>query len=328
MTTTENPASEGDLERGRDASWPSHIPFRGWKDIFWRLVREISEDRVMLIAAGATFYLLLALFPALAAFVSVYGLLSDPATVAEQMRFLDGLIPAGGLELVNNQLLSLAIQPRDALSLGFLFSLAIALWSANNGVKTLFEALNVAYEEQEKRGFFKLHLITFAFTLSVILIGVVMFVAIGVVPALLALVPLGAFIEDLIRLLRWPLLVVFVWTGISILYRYGPSRARAKWRWITWGGFLATVAWFATSVGFSYYLENFANYNAVYGSLGAAIGFMMWLWLSVTIILVGAEINAEIEHQTKRDSTAGPDRPMGKRGAHVADTIGKTTEEL
>lgn len=314
--------------RGRDANWPSQIPFKGWHDIFWRLVNEIVEDRVMLIAAGSAFYLLLALFPAMAAFVSLYGIFSDPATVASQIQFLDGLVPAGGLQIVNDQLLSLAMQPRDALSFGFLFSLGIALWSANNGIKTLFEALNVAYEEREKRSFIKLHLVTFAVTLGAIVIGILILAAIGLVPAVLAFLPLGSLIEALIRLLRWPLLLVFVWCGIAVLYRYGPSRARARWRWITWGGLFATLAWCVTSVGFSYYLENFANYNAVYGSLGAVVGFMMWAWLSVTIILVGAEINAEIEHQTRRDSTTGPDKPMGERGAHVADTVGKAADDL
>lgn len=314
--------------RGREAIWPSQIPIKGWKDIFWRLVREISEDRVMLIAAGSAFYLLLALFPGLAAFVSLYGIISDPTTVAAQIQFLTGLIPAGGLDIVDRQLTSLATQPRDALSFGFFFSLALALWSTNNGIKTLFEALNVAYEETEKRGFVKLHLVTFAFTLSALLIGIVVFAAIGLVPALLALFPIGDLIDALIRTLRWPLLLVFVCCGIAVLYRYGPSRARAKWRWITGGGVFATIAWFAMSIGFSYYLENFANYNAVYGSLGAVVGFMMWAWLSVTIILVGAELNSEIEHQTRHDSTTGPEKPMGERGAYVADTLGKTAEEI
>jgi membrane protein len=322
-------ASEGKQDsRGREAIWPSQIPFKGWKDIFWRLVSEIGQDRVMLIAAGSAFYLLLALFPALAAFVSLYGIVSDPATVAAQIQFLTGLVPAGGLEIVNSQLTSLAMQPRDALSFGFLFSLALALWSANNGIKTLFEALNVAYEETEKRGFIKLHMVTFGFTLSALLIGIVVFTAIGLVPALLALFPLGNLIETLIRFLRWPLLLLFVWCGIAVLYRYGPSRARAKWRWITAGGIFATIAWFVMSIGFSYYLENFANYNAVYGSLGAVVGFMMWAWLSMTIVLVGAELNSEIEHQTRHDSTTGPDKPMGERGAYVADTVGRTADEV
>jgi membrane protein len=314
--------------RGREATWPSQIPLKGWKDIFWRLVQEISEDRLMLVAAGSAFYLLLALFPALAAFVTLYGIIADPAAVAEQIEFLTGLIPAGGLEILNNQLTALAMQPRDALSVGFLLSLGLALWSANNGIKTLFEALNVAYEEREKRSFIRRHIVTFAFTLSALLIGVLAWMAIGLVPAILALFPLGSLIEALIRILRWPLLLLFVWSGIAVLYRYGPSRARAKWRWITWGGIFASIAWFAMSIGFSYYLENFANYNAVYGSLGAVVGFLVWLWLSVTVVLVGAEINAEIEHQTGRDSTTGPEKPMGERGAYVADTIGRAAEEM
>lgn len=314
--------------RGREARWPSEIPFKGWRDIFWRLAREVVADRVMLVAAGSAFYLLLAMFPALAAFVSLYGIASDPATVAAQIRFLAGFIPSGGLELIETQLTSLAMQPRDALSFGFLFSLALALWSANNGIKTLFEALNIAYEEREKRGFFKLNLITLGFTLSAMLIGIVMIFVVGLIPAMLAILPLGHVVEALVKILRWPAIVVVVWGGIAILYRYGPSRTQAQWRWITWGGFLSTIVWFAASIGFSYYLENFANYNAVYGSLGAVVGFMMWTWISVTIILIGAEINAEIEHQTRQDSTVGPDKPMGERGAHVADTVGKPTEEL
>jgi membrane protein len=322
---TSQPSEDG---RGRQAIWPSQIPAKGWRDILWRLVREVAEDRIMLIAAGSAFYLLLALFPALAAFVSLYGIISDPATVSAQLEFLTGVIPAGGLEIINGQLTSLVMQPRDALSFGFFLSLGVALWSANSGIKTLFEALNVAYEETEKRGFIRLHLITFAFTLSTLVIGIVAFAAIGLVPAILTLFPLGSLVEALIRILRWPLVLLFVWSGIAVFYRYGPSRARAKWRWITWGGLFATVAWFATSIGFSYYLERFANYNAVYGSLGAVIGLLMWVWLSVAIILVGAEINAEIEHQTERDSTTGPEKPMGERGAYVADTVGKAAEEL
>jgi len=326
VSSTDSETSED--SRGREAIWPSQIPMKGWNDVFWRLVREISEDRVTLIAAGSAFYLLLALFPALAAFVSLYGIVSDPTTVTAQIQFLTGLIPAGGLEIVNSQLTSLSLQPRDALSFGFIFSLAFALWSANNGIKTLFEALNVAYEETEKRGFVKLHLVTFAFTLGALMIGIVIFAAIGLVPAILALFPLGNLIEALIRILRWPLLLIFVCCGIAVLYRYGPSRTRAKWRWITWGGTFATIAWFAMSIGFSYYLENFANYNAVYGSLGAVVGFMMWAWLSMTIMLVGAELNAEIEHQTRLDSTIGPEKPMGERGAYVADTLGRTADEI
>lgn len=316
----------GDIH-GRDAEWPSEIPARGWKDILWRIWSEISEDRVMLIAAGATFYLLLALFPALTAFVSLYGFVADPTTVAEHISYLGGLMPSGGLEIIQGQLESLATQSEDTLSVGFLVGLAIALWSANNGVKTLFEAMNVAYEETEKRGFFMLNLVSFTFTLGAIFIAIAMIMMVGVVPAVLAFLRLDQSAELLIRLARWPVLLIAIFLGITLIYRFGPSRRRAKWRWLNWGAIIATLVWVVASIGFSFYLQNFANYNATYGSLGAVIGLMMWTWISVIILIVGAEINAEIEHQTAQDSTIGKWKPMGKRGAVVADTVGKPAEE-
>ncbi|ODN71786.1 YihY/virulence factor BrkB family protein [Methylobrevis pamukkalensis] len=308
--------------RGRDASRPSQIPAAGWKDILWRVWQQASEDRITLVAAGSAFYLLLSLFPALAAFVSIYGLVADPTTVADHVAFLGGLMPGGGVDMIRSQLQSLADQDREALSFGFLLAFATAFWSANNGVKTLFEALNIAYEEREKRSFIHVNLLAFSFTLGAMAIGILMIVAVGIVPAMLALLQVGDFSETIVDLLRWPMLLLAVGTGISVLYRFGPSRERAKWRWITWGGGLATLVWVAASAGFSYYLQNFADYNATYGSLGAVIGMMLWIWISVLIVIVGAEINAEMEHQTARDTTTGAPRPMGQRGATMADTLG------
>jgi membrane protein len=310
--------------RGRFASMPSRIPLEGWKDILWRVWHEISEDRITLIAAGATFYLLLALFPALAAFVSIYGFVADPVTIADHIAFLGGLLPSGGVELIEDQLRNLAAQNEAALSFGFIFGLGVALWSANNGIKTLFEAMNIAYDETEKRGFIKLTLISLGFTVATIVIGILFIVSVGIVPAVLAFVGLGGVTEFLISLLRWPILFAAAALGISVLYRYGPSRARAKWRWVTWGSIFATALWLIASLLFSWYLANFADYNATYGSLGAVIGFMMWTWISVVIICAGAELNSEMEHQTARDSTTGPELPMGARGATMADTLGKS----
>jgi membrane protein len=298
----------------------------GWRDILWRVWEESSEDRITLIAAGSAFYLLLAMFPALAAFVSIYGFVADPSTVADHVAFLGGLMPSGGLDLVRGQLEALARQDRNALSIGFIVAILTAFWSANNGVKTLFEAINIAYEEREKRSFIRLNLIAFAFTLGAMFIAIAMIVAVGVVPAMLALLRLGQFSELIIGLLRWPILLVMVAAGISIIYRYGPSRERAKWRWITWGGTLATIAWLAASMGFSFYLQNFADYNATYGSLGAVVGMMLWIWISVVILILGAELNAEMEHQTAVDTTTGEPKPMGERGAVVADTLGSVKE--
>lgn len=324
--STTDAREEGD-SRGRDATTPSQIPARGWKDILWRLWEEISEDRVTLIAAGASFYLLLALFPMLAAFVSLYGLAADPAVISQHLSYLAGIVPEGGLDLIRSQLESLISQNNSSLSIGFIVSLLLVLWSANNGVKTLFEALNIAYGETEKRSFIMLNLQALAFTLGSMLVVVLMITAIGIIPALLAFLHIDQFSKSLIAIGRWPIVFLLIAAGISVLYRYGPSREKAQWRWITWGSALATIAWIVLSIGFSFYLQNFADYNATYGSLGAVIGFMVWMWLSAAIIMLGAELDAEMEHQTAKDTTDGEPKPMGTRGAVMADTLGKTSEE-
>lgn len=313
--------------RGREADWPSEIPTRGWKDILRRVYREVVRDRVTLVAAGAAFYLMLAIFPALGAFVSIYGFVADPTSIASQIAFLQGVLPSGGLDLIYSQLESLASQDPSALSLGLVATLAVSLWSANNGVKTLFEALNIAYEEEEKRSFVRLNLVALAFTLGFMIAFMAMIAVIGIVPAVLAVLNLGGVSEILIAVGRWILMLGLMVMGLSLLYRFGPCRARAKWRWISWGSVLATLVWLFASIAFSYYLQNFADYNATYGSLGAAIGFMLWIWLSAVILIIGAELNAEMEHQTARDSTTGEPRPMGERGAVVADTLGEPVSD-
>jgi membrane protein len=320
--------NEAQAGRGRHADRPSEIPATGWRDIGWRVWAEVGEDRVMLVAAGVTFYLLLALFPALAAFVSLYGFVADPATVADHVSHLGGLLPSAGVEIIRQQLVSLASQDEQALGIGFLTGLAIALWSAHNGVMALFDAMNIAHEEDEKRGFVKLNLMSIAFTMGALLIGIGLILTVGAVPAMLAYLRLDAWAETLIAVGRWPVLLVAILTGISLIYRFGPSRRAPKWRWLSWGAAIATVVWVGASWAFSFYLQNFADYNATYGSLGAVIGLMMWTWISVIILIVGAEINAEMEHQTKCDSTVGEPKPMGERGAVVADTLGKTAEEM
>jgi membrane protein len=303
------------------------IPMRGWRDVGWRMWAGFNEDRILLVAAGATFYLLLALFPALTAFVSLYGFVADPRTIADHIAFLGGVLPSGGLEIINTQLQALVKQDSDALSAGFLLGLAIALFSANSGIKSLFEGMNVAYGEAENRSFVKLNALSLAFTMGAILVGVCLIVSVGIVPAMLAFLRLDQWTELLISLLRWPLLLLLVGGGMTVLFRYGPSREKAKWRWLSVGAALATLVWLAASWAFSFYLQNFADYNATYGTLGAVIGFMMWTWISVIILLVGAELNAELEHQTSEDSTIGLPQPLGSRGAQMADTVGKAADE-
>ncbi|MGO4834261.1 YihY/virulence factor BrkB family protein, partial [Rhizobiaceae sp. 2RAB30] len=246
---------------------------------------------------------------------------------ADHVALLAGLLPRDGLDIIRSQLQSLASADHGALTFGFVTALVIAFWSANNGIKSLFEALNIAYEEREKRSFLRLNLMAFAFTLGAMVIATGLIVSVGVVPAILALLHLDAFSAAILAVARWPIILVLTGVGISILYRFGPSRRHAQWRWISWGSALATIIWIAASAGFSFYLQNFANYNATYGSLGAVIGLMLWTWISVVVLLVGAELNAEMEHQTAMDTTTGRPRPMGKRGAVVADTLGRVPPE-
>ncbi len=308
--------------RGREANRPAEIPARGWFDVLWRLYNEVTNNHLMLIAAGATYYLLLALFPALGAFVSLYGFVADPRTVADHVAFLAGMLPSASIELIRTQLQALARQDTDALSVGFVVGFLVALWSANNGMKALFEAMNIAYGEVEKRSFIVLNAVSLLFTLGAIAIGIFLIVTVGVVPAVLAILRLEGWTETLTLVLRWPLLFLATGSAITLIYRYGPSRERAKWRWLSWGAIAATSVWMASSIAFSLYLENFADYNATYGALGAVIGFMVWTWISVIVLVVGAELNAEIEHQTAIDTTTGAPLPMGERGAVMADSLG------
>jgi membrane protein len=298
------------------------IPWQGWKDILWRVYAQMNDDRILAVAGGVVFYALLALFPALTAFVSLYGLLADASTIDQHLSLAAGILPAGAVAIVHEQLTRLTTSRASALSFGFVFGLLFALWSANSGAKAVIDGLNVAYGEQEKRNFVRLNLISLLFTLGAF---IALTLAIGVVvitPIVLNFIGLGGLGDALVRILRWPAVLAFVIVGLAILYRYGPSRREARWAWLSVGSVAAAVAWLVASVLFSWYIANFGTYGATYGSLGAAVGMMMWMWISMIVILLGAQLNAEIEHQTAKDSTVGPDKPLGRRGAVKADTIG------
>ncbi|MBZ9657300.1 YihY/virulence factor BrkB family protein [Phyllobacterium lublinensis] len=310
--------------RGRNADSPAEIPALGWRDVLYRVYQSLEQDRVMLIAAGSTFYLLLALFPALTAFVSLYGFLADRATVAGNISLLAGILPNDAIGLIRAQLEALATQDVKALGVGFLLGLMVALWSANNGFKAIFEALNVAYGEDERRSFLRLNLISFLFTFGGLFFGIVLIAVLGIIPPVLDILGLAGWSEALIRIARWPLMAIIVALAISLIYRFGPDREYAKWRWLSIGAVLSALVWIIASAGFTFYLSNFADYNATYGTLGAVVGLMMWTWISLIILILGAELNAELEHQTAVDSTTGEPLPMGQRGAVVADTLGKS----
>ena len=318
--------TEDDLSRGRDAETPSAIPAKGWKDVFWRVWKSLTQDHVMLIAGGVTFYLLLALFPALVAFMSIYGIFLDPATAVDHAQSLRGLIPPAAVDMIAEQLARLTTKQSDSLTVGLILSLIIAFWSANGGVKAMIEGLNYAYNEREKRSFVRVNTVAFAFTLGALALMVLLFVALAVIPAMLAVLNLGPVGNLVIRLLRWPLLVLTLGLSLTVLYRHGPSRRSPEWRWVTWGSAFATISWLIMSIAFTTYLDRIANFNDTYGALAAPIGFLFWVWLSIIVIILGAEINGEMEHQTAVDTTTGPDRPMGKRGAVMADTLGAPSD--
>jgi membrane protein len=317
-----SPEAAAEPGRGREADTPTQIPAQGWKDILWRTYEEFGKDRVMSVAAGVTYYALLALFPAIAALVSIYGLFADPATIQDHLNTLSGVMPGGALDIIREQVTRISSQGGGALGFAFIFGLLISLWSANAGMKAVFDALNIVYDEEEKRGFFALNIQSLTFTLGAIFFLILAIVGIVVLPIVLDFVGLGSGLEWLLSLARWPILLAVVVFGLSLIYRYGPSRDKAEWKWVTPGGIVAAVLWLIGSMLFSWYVSNFGSYNETYGSLGAVIGFMTWIWISTTIVLIGAEINAEMEHQTAKDTTEGSHQPMGARGAQMADTVG------
>jgi membrane protein len=310
--------------RGRAAASPTQIPMAGWQDILWRTWQEIQKDRVMSIAAGVTYYALLALFPAIAAFVAIYGLFADPATVSSHLAVLQGVLPQEAMGVVTQQLERLSSAPQTALSVTFAVSLVLSLWSANSGTKAIFDALNIAYDEEEKRSFLVLNAVSLLFTLGLVAFALVALAAVVVLPAVLAYLPFGQAIAWALRIGRWVLLIAVVALGLAVLYRFGPSRQEPRWQWVSVGSVTATVLWVAASVALSWYAANFADYNKTYGSLGAVVGLMVWMWVSNIVVLIGAELNSEIEHQTARDTTTGAPKPLGARGATMADTVGKS----
>ncbi|WP_428031786.1 YihY/virulence factor BrkB family protein [Ancylobacter sp.] len=318
-----NPAAALEAARGRMAVDPTQIPRRGWRDILTRTFNEFLADRVLSLSAGVTFYTLLATFPALAAIVSLYGLFLDPASIRGQLEAASWLLPSGAIEVMRDQIVRLATTENSSLGWRFAFSLAAALWSANAATKAMIEALNIAYEEEERRSFLIFTLVTLGFTLAAVLFAVIALAAVVALPLVLDALYLPSGTERLISVLRWPVLAVVVAVLVTVVYRFGPCRQRPKWRWASMGSAVAALLWLAMSAGFSWYVSHFASYEQTYGSLGAVIGFMVWIWLSVTVILLGAELNAEIEHQTAIDTTTGAPLPMGMRGARMADTLGE-----
>ena len=308
--------------RGRRSRSPFAIPWAGWKDIFWRTYQRIDDDRLLATAGGVVFFGLLSIFPAVTALVSSYGLFADPATISANLQTLATMLPEGSFQIVEDQVGRVVSKGNTTLGATFLLGLLLAIWSANAGVKSIFDALNVAYEEREKRSFIRLNSVSLAFTVGGIAALLLMVGAVVAFP--LALNHLGMAPESklIVALARWPLLFLILLVALAILYRFAPSRDAPRWQWLSLGAVTAALLWIAGSALLSWYLSEFANYNATYGSLGAAIGLMMWMWMSAIVIMFGAELNSEIERQTLRDTTTGEPKPLGSREAVSADTVG------
>ena len=289
--------SPPEREHGRAGKTEADAPERGWIEVLQQVYKRFSEDRVMSIAGGVTFFVLLAIFPAIAALVSIYGLFADPASLADQVNQLSDILPGGTIDVLGEQMRRVSAQGGTTLGITFLISLAISLWSANSGMKATFDALNIVHDEKEKRGLFRLNAVSLVFTILGLVFILIALAAVVVLPILLSYIGLESTIHQALQFGRWPLLLAGIALALAVLYRFGPDRQHAKWRWITWGSATAALLWLAASALFSWYAANFGNFNKTYGTLGAAIGFMMWMWISAMVLLVGAELDAELECQ-------------------------------
>lgn len=313
-----------DESRGREARTPKEIPARGWRDILWRVKGQMAEDKLSIIAAGVAFYGLLAIFPGLVALVGLYGLAFDPQQVESQVAAVSGMLPPQAAEILLGQLHGLTTTGSTALSIGAIGGLVLALWSASAGVRTLMEALNVAYDEEEKRGFLRFYATALVLTLGAV-VGAVLAIALVIaLPIVVNFIGLGALLAGAVKFAVWPVLIGMFLLGLAVIYRYGPSRREPRWRWVSRGAVLATVIWIIGSGLFSLYVTQFGKYNETYGAAGAVVVLLMWFLLSSYAVLIGAEINAEMERQTRKDTTKGEERPMGARHAHAADTLGES----
>jgi len=314
--------------RGRRAGTPVHIPFKGWGDVFMRVYHAFADNNLSIIAAGVSFYGLLAIFPGVAAFVSVYGLIQDPANVVAQMESLSGMVPPEVVATVTGQMTQVASRPQASLGFAALFTLALALWSARKGTTALMIALNVVYAERETRNFFVKIVVSLALTLAIVIgLGAIALSAAGV-PLLLAAMGFNDWVVAIGRGVGLGGAALLLMIGIAGLYRHAPSRRTPQWRWVMVGAAMVTVFWILGSLAFSVYLSFSDTYLATYGSLGAVVVVLTWLYMTVLIMLVGGELNAQLEFQTSRDTTSARDRPMGKRGAFVADNIAHRADDI
>lgn len=324
MAHAAHPDEDWGNARGRSADKPRDIPAPGWRDILFRVKDRIKRDNLSIISAGVAFYALLAIFPGLIALIGLYGLAFDPHQITEHLSALTSILPGEAAGLIGDQLAEVATMEKTSLSVGAIVAVLVALWSASAGMRTLMTALDVAYAEDETRGMFRFYGTSLLLTLGAIIGGLVAIGTVVVVPVLLKFLGLSEAMENVLAYARWPLLAAVMLAGLAIVYRYGPDREKPQWRWVSWGAVFATLLWIIGSALFSLYVTQFGDYNKTYGSMGAVIILMTWFLLTAYVFLIGAEINAEMERQTEKDTTDAKGRPLGQRGAHAADTVGET----
>lgn len=308
---------------GEQAETPARIPPRGWWQVLRRAFAESSADNISILAGGVAFFAFLAVFPALIAALTLYGLVADPTTVAGQVQDLAAGLPRDAQPLVAGTLQSLTAPGGSTLGIGLVVSVLAALWSASGGTSNLMTAINLAYDEDETRGFVRLRGTALALTLGAIVFVLITLGLVAVVPVLLDALDLGVVGTIIAQIVRWTLLVAVVVVALAVVYRVAPDRDSPRFSWVSPGAVVATVLWVAGSVAFSLYVNNFGSYNATYGALAGVVVLMLWMYLTSYIVLLGAEINAESERQTRQDTTRGEQRPMGERRARAADTVAR-----
>lgn len=313
--------------RGRRADSPTEIPAKGWKDIAKRVLSEVKDDNVPLLSAGVAFYSLLSLFPALVALVSIYGLVADPSEVSTQLESLTKAMPSQAADLITTQVKDVVSSSSGALGISVVIGIVVALWSASSGMKWLLSALSLVYDQREDRKFLKLRGTALILTVGAAIGMVISIGLIAAMPPIARSIGLGSTGALVAGILKWPILAALVVGGLAVLYRYGPNRDAAKWTWVTWGSGIAAIIWLVASIGFAIYAAVAGSFSESYGSFAAIIVLMLWLFLSVLAVLIGAEINSEMEHQTAKDTTEGRPMPMGQRRATVADEVAPAATE-
>lgn len=311
-----------DDPHGRQAAAPHEIPSRGWKDILLRVKDRISDDNLSIVAAGVGFYAFLALFPAIAAMVSIVGLILRPTDVEHMVAAAQGTVPPEALALIRDQVHQIVSASSPTLGVSLVVSIGLALWSAAAGMTAMMTALNITYEERERRGYIQYYATAIGLTLGAIVFVVVALALVAAVPAIVHQLGLPTFLSAVVSLVRWVMLALALLLALAVLYRVAPSRDAPQWRWVSVGAVAATALWLIGSALFSLYVAHFAGYNKTYGALAAIVILLMWFYLTAFAILLGAELNAEMEHQTRVDSTVGRPAPMGQRNARMADTLG------